>query len=118
MCVGILLATLTMLAAAPTAGASTVTLGLGGWQVQSSALAPEPGAQVSEPGFPTASWLPVKPDGAGAVGTEIGALLQSGACPNVFFAEEMRNCFGYMDAIGPVTVAQFAVPWWFRTEFR
>ena len=35
------------------ARAETVTLGLGGWQVQSSALAPQGGSQVSEPGFPT-----------------------------------------------------------------
>jgi exo-1,4-beta-D-glucosaminidase len=103
---------------APIASAETVTLGLGGWQVQSSALAPQSGSQISEPGFPTGSWLAVKPDAAGAVGTEINALLQSGACPNVFFSEEMKSCFGYMDAIGPDTVAQFDVPWWFRTEFE
>ncbi len=114
-----LLATLALgsAALASAARAETVTLGLGGWQVQSSALAPAPGSQISEPGFPTGSWLAVKPDDAGAVGTEIGALLANGACPNVFFSEEMKNCFGYMEAIGPVTVPQFAVPWWFRTEF-
>jgi exo-1,4-beta-D-glucosaminidase len=99
------------------ARAETVTLGLGGWQVQSSALAPQGGSQVSEPGFPTGGWLAVEPDDAGAVGTEIDALLQNGACPNVFFSEEMKSCFGYMEAIGPETVAQFAVPWWFRTDF-
>jgi len=102
----------------PGAGAQTVTLGLGGWQVQSSALAPQPGSQISEPGFPTGSWLAVKPDDAGAVGTEINALLQNGACPNVFFSEQMKSCFGYMEAIGPETVAEFAVPWWFRTELE
>ncbi|HYB23065.1 MAG TPA: hypothetical protein VED41_04660, partial [Solirubrobacteraceae bacterium] len=112
-----LLALLTLLVGACAARAQTVTLGLTGWQVQSSALVPEAGAQISEPGYPTASWLAVTPDSAGAVGTEIDALLQSGDCPNVFAAEEMRGCFGYMDAIGPVTVAQFALPWWFRTEF-
>jgi exo-1,4-beta-D-glucosaminidase len=115
------LATLTVtlgMGLAPRASAETITLGLGGWQVQSSALVSAPADQVSEPDFPTGSWLPVKPDDAGAVGTEIGALLQNGACPNVFFAENMKSCFGYMDAIGPVTVAQFDVPWWFRTEFQ
>jgi exo-1,4-beta-D-glucosaminidase len=101
----------------PRARAETVTLGLGGWQAQSSALAPQPGGQVSEPGFPTGGWLAVKPDDAGAVGTEIDALLQNGACPNVFFSEAMKSCFGYMEAIGPESVAQFAVPWWFRTDF-
>ena len=100
------------------ASAETVTLGLGGWQVQSSALAPQPGDQISEPGFPAGTWLAVEPDDAGAVGTEIDALLQNGACPNVFFSEAMKDCFGYIEAIGPDTVAEFAVPWWFRTEFE
>ncbi len=116
------LATIALLAAGvaftPAARAQTVTLGLGGWQVQSSALASESGAQISEADFPTGSWLAVTPDDAGAVGTEINALLQNGACPNVFYGEEMKSCFGYMSAIGPVTVAQFAVPWWFRTQFE
>ncbi len=84
--------------ALPAASAQTVTLGLGGWQVQSSGLAPQPGSQISEPGFSTGSWLAVAPDDAGAPGTEIGALLQNGACPNVFFSENMRSCFGYMEA--------------------
>ena len=100
----------------PVASAETVTLGLGGWQVQSSALVTQQGGQISQPGYPASSWLAVKPDDAGAVGTEINALLQNGACPNVFFSEEMKSCFGYMDAIGRDTVAQFAVPWWFRTN--
>ncbi len=103
---------------ASTASAETTTLGLGGWQVQSSALAPQPGDQISEPGFATGSWLAVKPDDAGAVGTEIGALLQNGACPNVFFSEAMKSCFGYMGTIGADTVPEFAVPWWFRTDFE
>jgi len=100
------------------ASAETTTLGLGGWQVQSSALATQSGAQISEPAFATSAWLAVKPDAAGAVGTEINALLQNGACPDVFFSEEMKSCFGYMEAIGPDTVTQFAVPWWFRTDFE
>ncbi len=102
----------------PAARADTFTLGLAGWQVQSSAIATQPGSEISEPGFPTGSWLAVKPDDAGAVGTEINALLQNGACPNVFFSEDTKSCFGYIEAIGPETVAQFAVPWWFRTEFE
>jgi exo-1,4-beta-D-glucosaminidase len=107
-----------MAIAAPAASADTSTVGLGGWQVQSSALATQRGAEISVPGFSTASWLMVQPDDAGAVGTEINALLQNGACPNVFFSENMKRCFGFMDTIGPDTVAQFSVPWWFRTDFE
>jgi hypothetical protein len=106
------------LAAVGPASAETTTLGLGGWQVQSSAKAAQSGRQISQPGFPTASWLHVRPDGDGAVGTEVGALLQNGACPGVFFSTTMKSCFGYMSQIGPDTIPAFSVPWWFRTTFR
>jgi len=97
--------------------AETQTLGLEGWRVQSSALAPQNGPQISAPGFDASSWLAVTPDDAGAPGTEIAALLQNGECPNVFYSEEMRKCFGYMNRIGRDTPARFAVPWWWRTDF-
>jgi exo-1,4-beta-D-glucosaminidase len=111
----------TVLACGVGAGASyadTETVGLGGWQVLSSALVPQTGRQISEPAFPTGSWLKVTPDGGGAPGTEIAALLQNGACPGVFFSEAMRGCFGYMERIGADTVPTFAVPWWYRTDFE
>ena len=66
---------------AQAASADTQTVGFGGWQVQSSAQAPQAGAQISTPGFPTGSWLHVRPDDAGAVGTEVGALVQTGHWP-------------------------------------
>ncbi len=99
------------------AGAAVTTLGRGGWQVQSSAQATQGGAAISGPGFTPQSWLQVRPDNAGAPGTEIGALLQAGRCPNVFFSTNMQTCFGYMDGFGPNTVPMFSVPWWFRTTF-
>jgi exo-1,4-beta-D-glucosaminidase len=99
------------------AWADTQIVGLGGWQVQSSATATQSGDQISTPGFPTGSWLHVTPDDAGAVGTEVGALVQTGHCPAVFFSTNMENCFGYMNTIGPDTIPEFSVPWWFRTDF-
>ncbi|GLY63592.1 glycoside hydrolase family 2 protein [Amycolatopsis taiwanensis] len=111
---GLLTAPAVAAAGSPT---GLVTLGLRGWQVQSSAVATESPAEISSPGFDPKGWLPVKPDDAGAPGTEINALLQNGACPNVFYSDNMRKCFGYTDQLGPVTVARFAVPWWFRTDF-
>jgi exo-1,4-beta-D-glucosaminidase len=99
------------------ARAGTQTLGLGGWRVQSSALAGAGGRRISTPGFDASSWLAVSPDDAGAPGSEIAALLQNGACPDVFYAERMRECFGYMSRIGRDTVERFAVPWWWRTDF-
>ncbi len=105
------------LAVAAPADGATVTLGLSGWRVQSSALDSSSGEQISTPGFDATRWLSVRPDDAGAPGTELTALLQNGECPDVFFGEHLRECFGYMSRIGPVTVARFAVPWWWRTDF-
>ena len=102
--------------AAPTASAGVTTVGLGGWQVQSTAQATQSPAAISTPGFGTASWLHVRPDDAGAPGTEVGALVQTGRCPNVFFSTNMKACFGYLSEIDD-PVPQFDVPWWFRTDF-
>ncbi|MDR3034525.1 MAG: hypothetical protein LBV78_15655, partial [Kitasatospora sp.] len=116
-----------------TGASDLVNLGTGGWRVASSAKATQSGAAISEPGFNARSWLPVTNDDAGAPGTEIEALLQNGVCPgdpglhvnqasdsrqSVFYATNMKKCFGYMNRIGKVTVPRFAVPWWWRTNFR
>ncbi|KAA2264236.1 beta-mannosidase [Solihabitans fulvus] len=93
------------------------TVGAGGWSVLTSSTATQGGAKISAPGFNTSGWLSVAPDDAGAPGTEIAALLQNGKCPNVFFADNMKTCFGYTGKVGPVTVPQFSVPWWYRTDF-
>ena len=115
-------------------GASDISnLGGGGWTVQSSAVATQSGAQISTPGFNTSTWLPVANDDAGAPGTEIEALAQNGKCPgdtalqpvnqdtsgpsSVFFSANMQVCYGSMSKIGPDTVSQFSVPWWWRTDF-
>ena len=97
--------------------AAPITLGTGGWKVLTSATATQTGQQISTPGFSTSGWLSVTPDDAGAPGTEIEALLQSGGCPNVFFSDNMRKCFGFTSSNGPVSVARFKVPWWYRTDF-
>ncbi len=119
---------------APATGASDIIdLGSGGWEVQSSAVATQSGAQISTPGFNPSGWLPVANDDAGAPGTEIEALVQNGRCPgdpslqpvnqstsspsSVFFSTNMQLCYGYMNKIGPDTVSQFDVPWWWRTDF-
>jgi exo-1,4-beta-D-glucosaminidase len=94
------------------------TLGAAGWTVLSSATATQGGAKISTPGFDTSNWLKVTPDDAGAPGTEITALLQNNKCPDVFVADNMKKCFGTQKKnSGPVTTAQFATPWWFRTDF-
>jgi exo-1,4-beta-D-glucosaminidase len=94
-----------------------VDLGGSGWNVLSSATATQSGADISTTGFSTHGWLSVRNDGAGAPGTEVSALLQNGACPDVFFSDNMKKCFGQMTEVGPDTIPQFAVPWWYRTTF-
>jgi exo-1,4-beta-D-glucosaminidase len=104
----------------PSAAALSVgmsTIGSGGWEVQSSATATQSGSAISTPGFSTTGWMNVSSDDAGAPGTELEALVQSGACPNVFFSTNMKTCFGYMSKIGSETISQFKVPWWWRTDF-
>ncbi|MYW91559.1 beta-mannosidase [Amycolatopsis rubida] len=93
-------------------------IGLGGWQVLTTAQVKDGGTAVSKPGYPTRGWLKVKPDDAGAPGTEITALVQNGKCANVYYSDNMRKCFGYQTKRGPVTTKQFKDPWWFRTDFN
>ncbi|GAB2707319.1 glycoside hydrolase family 2 protein [Kitasatospora kifunensis] len=103
----------------PATGSSALTdLGAGGgWKVLSSATATQSGSRISTAGFNTAGWLSVANDGGGAPGTEINALLQNGSCPNVFSSTTMKSCFGQLTAVGPETIKQFSVPWWYRTDF-
>ncbi|MFI9381723.1 glycosyl hydrolase 2 galactose-binding domain-containing protein [Kutzneria sp. NPDC052558] len=121
--IGVVLGTaLTLVAPLPTSAAADppglTTLGAAGWTVLTSATATQGGAKISTPGFDTSNWLKVRPDDAGAPGTEITALLQNNKCPNVFMADNMKTCFGTQkNNSGPVTTAQFATPWWFRTDF-
>ncbi|HXP21073.1 MAG TPA: beta-mannosidase [Streptosporangiaceae bacterium] len=105
------------LSPADTGASDIANLGSAGWKVQSSATATQTGAQISTPGFNTSTWLSVTNDDAGAPGTEIEALLQNGGCPNIFFSNNMQTCYGQMTKIGADTIAQFKVPWWWRTDF-
>jgi exo-1,4-beta-D-glucosaminidase len=120
-------------ALASTGASDIINLGGNGWKAQSSATATQSGAQISTPGFDTGTWLPVANDDAGAPGTEIEALAQNGKCPgdpalepvnqdsggpnSVFFSNNMQLCYGTQSKIGPDTVRQFDVPWWWRTDF-
>ncbi len=101
----------------PTSTPALSTVGSAEWKVLTSATTTQGGAAISKPGFDTAKWLSVKPDDSGAPGTEITALLQNGACPNVYFSTNMKTCFGYLSKPGANNIAQFDVPWWYRADF-
>ncbi len=123
----------TVPATAPTGASDITDLGASGWQVQSSAVATQSGAQISAPGFAPAGWLPVSNDDAGAPGTEIEALVQNGKCPgdtalqpvnqnpdgpgSIYFSDDLKSCYGSMSTVGADTVPEFKVPWWWRTDF-
>ncbi len=98
--------------------------------------ATQDGAQISAPGFGARGWLPVRPDNAGAVGTEVEALVQNGVCPHdpapaagqrsssdstssVFFSNNHDSSASVrrMTSAGADTNPLFDVPWWFRTSF-
>ena len=120
----IMLAAVSVATANPSAALATghtakglSTIGTGGWKVLTSATATQGCAAISTPGFDTGKWLSVTPDDAGAPGTEVEALLQNGGCPNVFFADNMKTCFGQMTKVGAETIAQFEKPWWYRSDF-
>ena len=78
------------------------TLGLGGWKVQSSENATDPGNLVSTPGYSTSSWLSVTPDDGGSPGTEVNAILQNVATAE---AASPRQLVTPGCAIAPATVA-------------
>jgi exo-1,4-beta-D-glucosaminidase len=102
----------------PTGSSSVANLGAAnGWKVLTSATATQGGGAISTPGFSTSGWLTAANDGGGAPGTEISALLRNGSCPNVYFSANMKTCFGQMTKVGADTIAQFSVPWWYRTDF-
>ena len=73
-----------------------------GWQIRSSATVGAPGRVVSEPGYPTAGWLPIsQPE------TLMAGLLENGRYPGVFYSSRLKQ----------VPVRQFRVPWWYRDAF-
>src|SRR3954453_19032621 len=98
----------------PARPASTTILGLRGWTVQSTSIASSPPQVVSTAGYSTEGWLPVKPDDAGAPGTEIGALVQNDRCPDLYVSTNLGNCRNGTGgaAGGDPAIPPFDVPWW------
>ena len=88
-----------------------------GWQLQSSAKIAGGGEQVSTRAVDTAGWIPVN-----LPATVLGALVEHGAYPDVFYRDNLRKLPGQ----GPPAQnfsnhpmpddSPFGVPWWFRKE--
>ncbi len=70
-----------------------------GWKIQSSAVATDTGAVISDPAYQTAGWLPIsQPE------TLMAALVENGRYPNIFFSNNLAS----------VPTDQFEVNWWYR----
>jgi hypothetical protein len=74
-----------------------------GWKIQSSAVATDSGAAVSDPGYSTDGWLPIsQPE------TLMAGLVENGRYPNIFFSDNLAK----------VPADQFDVNWWYRDEVQ
>jgi exo-1,4-beta-D-glucosaminidase len=72
-----------------------------GWQIQSSAVATDTGAAVSQPGYSTAGWLPIsQPE------TLMAGLVENGRYPDIFRSNNLAA----------VDAGQFKVNWWYRDQ--
>jgi len=93
------------------------------WQVQSSAMATDPGARISQPTYPTDDWLAVHTNDANAVGGEVAAQIQNipanDQCGtnNIFYSDNLVPCQGVQPDAHGLPNAPYDVPWWFRTNF-
>ncbi|MEV6401145.1 sugar-binding domain-containing protein [Streptomyces sp. NPDC051907] len=97
--------------AAPTARAPEATrvasapgsaTALAGYAVRSSADVSDSPAQISAPGYRTDGWYP-----AGPRSTVLAALLAAGVYPDPFYSTNLKK----------IQAADFAVPWWYRSDF-
>ena len=77
------------------------------WEMQSTAKAPQAGADLATDGFATDGWFPVS-----GRATVMAGLIENGRYPNVFHSDNLR-AVEEPDASGTM----FVVPWWYRTSF-
>jgi exo-1,4-beta-D-glucosaminidase len=102
---------------------SRIPLG-SGWQIQSSAVATDPGEVVSTAAYATAGWYPTS-----VPSTVLAALVANGVYKDILTGMNLRSVPGTTYAIGqdflsseddvPMpTDSPFAPAWWFRTQFQ
>ena len=91
-----------------------------GWSIQSSAQVTGKGEEISTSGFPARGWYP-----ASVPTTVVSALVNNKVYPDPYFGMNLRSIPGTSYNIGqnfsnlPMPGdSPFAVPWWYRTEFR
>jgi exo-1,4-beta-D-glucosaminidase len=90
-----------------------------GWRLQSSTLVKEAGETVSGTGYRATNWHT-----AVVPGTVVGSLVSDKTVPDPYFGVNLRNLIGnrfrsdkILSELPMDPESQFAVPWWYRTEF-
>ncbi len=90
------------------------------WTIQSSAKVAQKGDVISTAGFQTAGWY-----SASVPTTVLAALVDHKVYPDPYFGMNLRSIPGTTYPIGAIFSdrpmpegSPFAVPWWYRTEFR
>jgi exo-1,4-beta-D-glucosaminidase len=110
---------LLLIGTASSAGAQEVQVLSDGWQIQSSARAPEGGAAISKADYRSDNWTP-----ASVPSTIVGALVEAKVYPEPYFDMDLRKLPGVTYKVGenfshvPMErTSPFAVPWWYRRTF-
>ena len=95
------------------------SIAVGEWSLQSSAQVTEGGETLSTPGFQVTGWHKAE-----VPGTVIGSLVSDKTVPDPYFGINLRNLIGDKFRNDKILAempmdpeSQFAVPWWYRTEF-
>jgi exo-1,4-beta-D-glucosaminidase len=96
------------------AGGAGSVVPIGGWEIQSSALAQQAaidpaktGAIISGPNFVTTGWHP-----AGTGGTVMASLVGDGTYRDVFYGRRLQ------EISSPYARQKFQIPWWYRAAFE
>ena len=91
-----------------------------GWAIQSSAKVAEKGDVISTAAYKPASWYATS-----VPTTVLAALVDNKVYPDPYFGMNLRSIPGSSYPIGAIFSnlpmpdgSPFAVPWWYRTEFR
>lgn len=91
----------------PVAGEAGAVTPIAHWQIQSTAMSQEGGAEVSSAGFSTSDWYAVS-----GHATVMAGLIENGKYANVFYGDNLR-AVEEPEASGTM----FVTPWWYRSEF-
>lgn len=90
-----------------------------GWNLQSSTSVNETGETLSNPAYQITNWHT-----AVVPGTVLGTLAKDKTVPDPYYGVNLRNLIGkkfrsdkILSELPMDPESQFAVPWWYRTEF-